>query len=506
MTPKERLRMGVAAALLLVGFLLHWFPTRGYSERRYIVDAGSCKMDVNIIQRGSGEVAPSENAVVLFHGLAANKIIMTYLAHAFANEGLRVIVPDLPGHGRSPGPFYPAHAEECATSLVRGMIARGLITPSHTILAGHSMGGAIALRVASHVRVPGVIAFSPAPMKADHGLSPEMLLFSNPPPAPPNTLILAGQFEPGGLLGDARDLAFSSSDSSAKFEIIPLDTHVSMMFSPTVAAKAQDWAAQVLHLPSSATVPSRLGYLGSILGLAGILLLAGPFLRELLGKKVRQESSQGASLSALRLFLEFAAVSLIAVVILRFFVPLRTLRLFEGDYLASFFLISGLLLLALHPRRALRNWRVDPPIALSALFGGVILHLLVTGWLEITITGAWMNAQRWLRWPISFLAVFLFFYLLETLVGPALDTNYRRFMLLSLGLIGLSWLSLVFAGFYLHSGQILPVLLVPFFATFFFFQRMGAFLVRRLSGSASAAALFGAIIFAGFCMVVFPVS
>src|SRR5437016_12767532 len=105
---------------------------------------------------------------------------MSCLAHGFAEQGLRVYLPDLPGHGRPPGLFSPASAEHCGEALLRELLARGMIDPDRTILAGHSMGGAIAERIASRVPVAGLIAISPAPMRAAHGVTTEKLLYSDP--------------------------------------------------------------------------------------------------------------------------------------------------------------------------------------------------------------------------------------------------------------------------------------------------------------------------------------
>jgi alpha-beta hydrolase superfamily lysophospholipase len=126
-----------------------------YRETTVIVDAGGCRMVTDIVDSGSDA---TQGSVVLLHGLAANKKIMSYLAYGFAQQNLRVFVPDLPGHGRTQGPFSFVLAETCVDSLVHELIARGAIDPARTILAGHSMGGAIAVRVGSRVPVAGVIA------------------------------------------------------------------------------------------------------------------------------------------------------------------------------------------------------------------------------------------------------------------------------------------------------------------------------------------------------------
>jgi pimeloyl-ACP methyl ester carboxylesterase len=491
--------------LLVVGALLAYLPSRGYVQRHVVAATAACRVDTIIVQ-ARGDV-PSQNtgAVVLFHGLSANKFIMTYLARSFADLGLTVFVPDLPGHGRTPGPFTPQAAQDCASSLLRGLSARGLILPDRTILAGHSMGGAIALRVAPEFRPAGVIAISPAPMQAAHGVTPEKLIFHNVPRLLPNTLITAGAFEPQGLAANAADLVpRDNADPTIQFHSLPWQSHVSVLFSPGVARMAQTWAAAALHLSNPGKLPSRLFLLGGILGLTGILVLAGPFLQELTVVAPKEEAEPKDAPGPLRLFGEVLLVSLAAVALLRYVIPLKALGLFEGDYLASFFLLAGVGLIALHPRLASRKFAVKPGVLAAAAFAALILHLLVTGWLDLTITGAWMTLQRWGKFPLFFLACFFFFYALDILLGPV--EQPRRRLVIDVAAILLAWLCLAAGTFLLHSGQVLVVLLAPYFALFFLLSRMGARLVRSRTASATAAAVFSAILFAGICLVLFPVS
>jgi pimeloyl-ACP methyl ester carboxylesterase len=489
-----------------MGAGLTYVSAQGFSEQRVVVNAGSCQLQMSIVQLAGLPENSQGGSVVLFHGLSANRVIMTYLARAFALQGLRVFVPDLPGHGGTVVPFTPEQAEVCAQSFVRGLLARGVVRPDRTILAGHSMGGAIALRVASKVRVGGVVAISPAPMRSEHGVSPEVLLYQNPPPVPRNTLILVGKFEPEWLRANAADFAASSIDSNTKFVLVPFNSHASVLFSTEVARLAQEWAAQLLHLPPASKLPIRGDLLGGLLGLVGILFIAGPFLRESVGEKPVEEIGMGNPMAAWRMLLELALVSFATVGLLHYGVPLRMLHLFEGDYLASFFLVAGILLLSLHGKAALKPFAVKWPLLLGAGLGAIVLQLLFTGWLQLTITGAWMTLDRWKRFPLFFVAAFVFLYALEVILGRVAQGAERKRLLLSLGLVGLVWVALIFGVMVLHSGAILLLLLAPYFLVLFVLLRMGAQLVRRNSGSALAAALFGAIILAGFCLVLFPVS
>jgi alpha-beta hydrolase superfamily lysophospholipase len=517
--------------LLLVSLPLGFYPSRHYTEKRYVVDAASCRMNIVAMQRADVPELPmqAENgSVVLFHGISANGMVMQYLARSFAELGMRVFIVDLPGHGHSPGPFSPEIAESCSAALLRGLAARAMIEPDHTILAGHSMGGAIALRIADKFRPAGVIAISPAPMQTAHGVGSQNLLFHGLPKMVPNTRIMAGQFEPAGLVANAADLAASAHDPSVVFSVVRYNTHVSVLFSPTVARESQAWAAKVLSLPPATKLPSRANALALLLGLLGIVLVAGPFLRDVVGKQPRVDVAIAPAAPRWRGIVEIIVIPMLAVFTLRYFLPLRFIRLFEGDYLASFFLIVGAVLAAVHfratqkqistvgpvvvpasrrPEETKNNAGKMPALGLiaGAALAALLLQFLVSSWFELMASSAWLSAQRWLRFPLFAVAAFCFFFGLELLAGPVSDRPRLRYLFWLL-LVGLAWLSMVFAGFHLRSGEILLVLLSPYFALQFILAGLGIQLVRKLTGSATAAAVFGAILLTGFCLALFPVT
>ncbi len=506
MKHKQAILAATGIFFLLLGTALTLYASRGFTTRHYRVNAGSCPLLVDVVQKSGQSEDPERGAAILFHGLAANKIIMSYLARTFAAQGLTVYIPDLPGHGRSDGPFSPDQAETCALSFTRGLAARGLIAPERTILLGHSMGADIALRIAPKFRPAGVIAISPAPMQTAHGVAAENLLYLIPPPIQPNALILVGQYEFAGLVGNAADLVSSQSDPTVQFATIPGNSHVSVLFSTRVATKLQDWSAHLLHLPAGAPVPSRANMFGCVLGICGIVLLAGPFIRESFGHKTPPEPRSKYLPSLPQVLLEFVAISLAVVYLLRYWMPLRPLPLFQGNYLASFFLLTGLALLLLHPRLAQSQFFTKPALLFSAALTAFILHFLSAGWFDLTFSYAWLTLHRWARFPIFFLAVFFFFYALEVLLGPASGVRPARRLFLSLLLLTISWLAIACGVLYLHSGEILLVLLSPYFVLALFLIRLGAQLVRRLSASPTAAALFGAILLTGFSLVLFPLT
>ena len=505
-------RRALVAALLgivltAVGLLL--VLPQHYKQRAYLIDAGGCRLQTTVYEP-EGE---ARGTVILLHGLVANRKIMTYIAEGFAGQRLRVFVPDLPGHGRTAGPFSPERAEECSESLLHELRARGLAPPESTLLVGHSMGGAIAIRVAARVPVAGVIAISPAPMRAAHGVPAETLLYSEPPALPPNTEVISGSWEFDAMRGNAADLLQAGRDDHANLVVIPRGTHASLLSSAAALSEMEAWAAEVLHFSNDdatrAALPSRLSTLGSLLGFVGLLLVAGPFLREAAGKvptRREEEFATGGAKTVAwwRASCEILGAGMLAVLALRGWNPLKVVRLFEGDYLAGFLLLTGLLLTVLHWRAVSGAFDFPRARALGAIFAGLALVLLFTAWCELTLSEAWLDAARWQRFPVIFLGVLPYLAVEEVLLGAPLERRAGRRLLTALFFRLLLWAALLVGIIYLRSGEILVVLLSLYFAVFSVVQRRAMDVVRTVTGAPAAAALFGAILLAGFFLVIFP--
>jgi pimeloyl-ACP methyl ester carboxylesterase len=449
-----------------------------YQSHTFRIDAGRCRLVTDIVEPAEGT---PEGYVVLLHGLSANKRIMSYISAGFAAHGLRVFVPDLPGHGRTDGPFSYERCEQCTENLVRELVARGLLDPERTILAGHSLGGALALRVAARVPVAGVIAISPAPMRPIRGISPEMMPFHDFGAPPAHSLVISAAWESERIRGAARDLVRAPGDGTSEYIVIPHSTHVSILFDGTAMSDAQNWAVRVLHLESKPILPTRRGILGFFAGFAGILLLAGPFLREILQSK-KQTAPIVETVVAIRkgrAFFELAIIALGTVGLLSYWNPLRVLRLFEGDYLASFLLVLGVAWLVLH-------WDM-----LRGLFS------------TATTSGQPARPLYFALLAAGF-AAFPYHIAEEFWLGPTVPGKRSRRLFAALLLRLTAWGAIVAGIFLLHSGEVLLVLLAPYFGLFCVLERWGMSVVREVTASPAATALFGAILLAGFCLVVFP--
>jgi pimeloyl-ACP methyl ester carboxylesterase len=500
----RRALLHAAAGLLLCSIGFSLARREPYEVHTVLATAGGCNMPTDIYEARSGTPVGS---VVLFHGLSANKKVMAFTAQEFANQELRVFVPDLPGHGKTPGPFSPARVETCAEALVRDLAARKAIIPERTILAGHSMGGAIATRVATNVSVAGVIAISPAPMHPAPDVAPELLLFTTPPVLAAHSLVLSAAWEPASIRQIAQDLVTKSTNLSVKYDVIPRTTHVSILFAPATFAAIRSWTSQILGTDPAAPLPTNMPELGCIIGVLGLVILAPPFLREMTGSPSTESLPDSTpALSFLRTVFSLAIFSVLGVTLLHFFVPFRFLHIFQGDYLASFLFIVGVAILALHRKPLPRLNFFFAKIAVSSAIAAVLLILLFGAWFEITFYEAWLNPARWLRFPILFLA-FLPWHLAEELLlgSPAASSRLRRFVCFFTSR-GILWLILVGAIFYLRSAQFAFVLLIIYFALFSLLQRLASDVIRVQTRSIPATAIFGAILLAGFVLAILPIA
>lgn len=506
----RRLLQQAATGLVLCAFGYYFAHRESYEVHTVLASAGGCQMATDIYEPRSGTPVGS---VVLFHGLAANKKVMAFNAQEFANQDLRVFVPDLPGHGRTPGPYSPDRDDACALAFVRDLAARKAIIPERTILAGHSLGAAIALRAASHFPVAGVIALSPAPMQTAPGFSSEMIPFHDVPTLPPHSLLLTGQWEPGPIKALAQQLVATAADSSSKYQMIPATTHVSILFSEKTFAQLRAWTAQILGTNPEAPFPKTMPALACMLGILGLSILVPPFLREM---NVSPESDPPAAslpgdLATTRVYLRGLWITLVAsfavmLLLTTGYVPFHFVRVFQGDYLGVFLFLSGIAALAaahklLPSLSAFFNVR-----ALSAAASAIALTFLFAAWFELTFYEAWLNSARWLRFPVLFLLLFPAHLAEEIFLGESRTSPNSARILKALALRAGVVAALLVGILALHSGEILFALLSVYFVVFSLLQRLACDLVRFRTQSSAAAAIFGAILLAAFALAIFPIA
>ncbi len=506
----------IGVGLLILGSM--WVRRSQLPREDFVIDTGGCHTPVTLVNPIS-DVTPA-GSVVLLHGLSANRKLMTYLTEDFAGHGFRAYSLDLPGHGDSTDSFSFARAQFCGTLAVDWLTREGKIDPATTTLVGHSMGGAIAIKMADVEPVAATIAISPAPMTPPSRMPANLLVFSasadmDPLKKEAAALSAAAQGDRTGPEDFVQKRAF-------ELQSLPHSTHTSLITDRRVAHRSEQWMMQTVFPNISfdtLTLNLDLGtyesygngrrrLAGSVLGQVGIILifpllaafagsLAGPAIAEIPGSKP----------TPWLILVETVVCSLFAVLLLNFFVPLRFLHLYTGDYLVSFLAIVGLGLLALNFGFALEYANARSGKLLIAVALGLAIILGMGAWMNWQMTDTWLNAPRWGRFVgiLPFAALYAFAE--EIALGPVKHGWQRSWRFALFGALR----AVIFAAFLvsvyvLASGQILLVLLFSFFIIFSVLQRLATDAVRSHTGSATAAALFGAILAAWFVATVFPLT
>src|SRR5215831_18863943 len=445
-------------SLLALGFFLQ--NLEAYRPTEVISSEASCRMRVDVVEPIGGA---AEGYVVLFHGLASNRRIMFYLAEDLANQNLRVFAPDFPGHGRTPGPFSAQRADACGEAFVRELIERRAIVAEKTILAGHSMGGAIAIRVSGHVPVAGVIAISPAPMRTGKLLTKKMLPFPDSVPLEKNSLVMRGAIEPKQLREMAQAMVTEATDGTSKYVEIPRATHVSLLFDSAVLTEMRKWAKKLLKTDEDVVQASHKPVYGFLCGTTGLILLSVPFLREIAGGTAKSLEDPTTPISTTPILGQLIVASAIAVGVLNFWLPLKFVGVFEGDYLASFALIAGSVLLAWNTQALKKAWSFSWRGILAAAIAAVALLLLFALWLDYSFYEAWLTLPRWARMAPMTLAFFPWLLAEEILLRAPSGMSTVRRVILALAFRTIAWGMIMAALFWLHSGEILMLLLVVYF-------------------------------------------
>ncbi len=491
----------VGLPLLVLGYFVQ--NLEPYRAQQVVSSEASCRMSVDVVEPVSGT---PQGYVVLFHGVAANRRIMAHIAQDLANQNLRVFAPDFPGHGRTPGPFSPVRASECGEALVKELIERHAIVPEQTILAGHSMGGAIAIRVSAKVPVAGVIAISPAPMRAAASVPKEFIFFPDDPPLGKNSLVMAGAREPERLTSIARAKVQEAADGTNKYVEIPHATHVSILFDSNMLGEMRAWNKKVLGTDPEVVKATNKPLVGFLLGLIGLILLCVPFVGEIAGAPDKTGKETVAPISPTRVLGQVIVASAVAAIILKFWIPLRILGLFQGDYLASFALLEGLILLAWNLEAAKKAWRAPWRGLLAAIVGAIALVLLFGLWLDYSFYEAWLTTPRWLRFVPVAAAFFPWILAEEVILGAYSSMSRVRRLIFAMVLRAIAWGVVIGALFWLRSGEILMLLLAAYFVILAMLTRLAIDVVRRETQSPAAAAVFGAILSAGFALAIFPLA
>ena len=502
---KWEIALAIVGTILLV--LSAWAIHRNeLPHQETLLTADGCHMPATILEPS---VKP-RGVAILFHGLSADRRIMESLGDYFTSaDGLRSYLFDLPGHGDNADKFSFSRADDCARIIVESLIRSGEMDPQRTILVGHSMGGAIAIRAADREPVAATIALSPAPMPLPRRMPANLLVFSAQYDLP---ILKRGARALAQAAGGDRTQADDFFEARAfHLQVVSWSDHASLLTDPRVFRKARNWIDLTLGIAGHESVQSQSNLYTNIFPLVGLLvaLLLFPFCASLSAKIVGPGAAYVSTVHPLAklVLVEGAACALATVLLLAAFNPLLLLHLYTGDYLASLLFIWGVLLLALNWKSAKQSQRWNAPALLSAAVLGFTVMLGVGAWLNWQTADLWLNAPRWLRFAALLPVMWIFCFTEEAFLGPVGKRRQRTTRsLVFLAVRAELWLACLFAHYALASGQVLILILAPSLVIFSMLQRLAADALRLRIGSPTATALFSAILAAWFIAAIFPLT
>lgn len=331
---------------------------------------------------------------VLVHGHQCNKAMMAQLARHLAAGGIDAYAIDLPGHGESREAFSADKARAATSSAVAEIIARAGASATELVLIGHSFG-AVALGPTALQANPLATVFL-GPGKPE-GLSRER---------PRNVLIVTAEHDNDDIKQDAQAIVddvtaraghppgnpvgdFRQQDARA-WEVIPDAAHMSLLVDSRVHRRVAQWIEGAAGRSISVQIPHTSGPAARAAVLALALVLA---LAVLMAGMIRVP----AEIQAREPPCHWALPAVAAIAGLYFsalavngFVPLRFLRLEEGEVLASHLAVSGILGLAFFAAlggKILCRWALLDAGVAAAVF------LLLYGATLFAIDGEFYNTR-----------------------------------------------------------------------------------------------------------------
>jgi pimeloyl-ACP methyl ester carboxylesterase len=497
---KRREAAFAALGVILVAVCSIWISRRARHASNFVIEQKDCHIPVTLI-----EPHVAYGSAMVLHGLSANRLVMKRLGDELAANGIRTYLIDLPGHGVNSDSFTFARTEECAGVAVESLMRDHKISADNTAIVGHSMGSAVAVRLADRIPTIATVAISPAPMVFPRRMPANLLVFSaqfDLPLLRRVSLALEQASE-----GDRTRPSDFAERRAFELEHIRGATHTSLLFTPYVLQQTVDWIRRAVGAPIRG-LPMHAPNLqpAATIGLLGLFLCfpaAATLVTRLFGAGRTETETEGPR--NFRSLLQWTVAALFGVSVLNFFTPLRFVHLFTGDYLASLLLVTGVVLLALQWGGAKSLLRSNARADAAAAGLGVAAFLVAGAWLSWQLTEAWLTPARWLRFAFILPAVFPYCLAEEIALGAPSRRGGRR-LLLFLVLRLLLWLACILALYAFLSGQIMILILVVYLAGFSIVERLGTDVIRRRTGSVTGAAIFGAILAAWFIAAVFPLT
>jgi pimeloyl-ACP methyl ester carboxylesterase len=401
--------------------------------------------------------------VLVVHGLDVTREVMSLTSEALVDGGFEVYAIDLPGHGDSKAKFETSRAEEA----IRNTVAK---LGENTILLGHSLGAGLLLDLAANQRFSTMVLLAPPPLATSEIQADRVLIATGAIDVPRIRAFVPIAEDIGGAHVEAW--------------ILPWAGHSAAIFSPVYIRRVVDWLGG--EGAKARTVWRIVAMLAMFV--AGIVLGIKLIDQHHPGARRHPTSTEGAEegKGSLRTtVVVYVAACCGALLVLKFFNPMRWLRLFATDYLIGFIFIAGALL-AIFAKKA------RPQNLLMALIAAAYVIIVLGFIVSSNIVHMSLSADRWWRFPcIAAAGLPLFF--ADEVVIRAMRPRWKsivvavvtRALLLAFLLVGV---------LILNRENAFLFLIAPLITIFWIGLWFASGVMHRATQNAFATALFAALV------------
>jgi len=445
-------------ALLLSILILAGWSSRPSGIRQYGVFAADPPTPyLHYIPQGQ-----RRGLVLVVHGLDANKEVMNFLCLGLSDAGFEVYSVDLPGHGDSKVGFNAMVARQALKTIL------DTLGPD-TIVIGHSLGASLLLDLASERPFGTMVLTSPAPTPVDKIRAERML-------------VLTGEFDLPRIQVWVPQLEISGTEG-VLLKKIPWSGHAGYLLQP---GPIRDIVAWLGGDPSQLKTNRRL--LLCMLKILSTLTIAVLWLR---GKPIEP---QATALPAR--IITYVGSCMAALWICGGVDLLKGLHLFSAEYLISFILVMGVVLLPFYSRRfSLTLSQIHVSLLAAGFF---IAAAVLSGSEMVHLT---LSSGQWWRFAAITLAVLPLCVADEVLLRP-IRTWWMSAGVYSLTRI-LIWAFVVWGVMTMYRSDGFLVLITHFIVLIWIALWLVGELVRRRTQDPLATAIFTALVQAWIFAAIF---
>jgi len=300
-------------------------------------------------------------AVLLAHGFASDRILLSSLARRLAQSGYAVLTIDLRGHGANRNPIPDGRARpdwlfQDVSAAVEFLRGSPYVDGSRIALIGHSMGAFATLDFATRDSgLDGVVAISGAQtLVGPYRPANVLFLFASadPPGLQARATALAADLAGTDRVEDSKTYGDLARGTAVRLEEVPGVNHLTIVFSASTAARVLRWLDAVFRVERASAPPDladrRLAPFGVAMFGALVLLAGVGWTCGGLAHGLEERPARGGAAGLVVL----AAGLLLAQAVLAVGVPLAFLSLEVGDVVVSLLALAGGLLLCAGALRA----------------------------------------------------------------------------------------------------------------------------------------------------------